>query len=101
MNEQWVSVCGRNRVVRRVLFIAAMVVFFAVTATYCLGDDYQAVVRIGGCSGICVDPCGIVLTAKHCEHGPTETVFFPDRTASQCPPGVCRGRSRRAGGVRL
>ncbi len=76
MNEQWVSVCGRNRVVRRVLFIAVMVVFFAVTATYCLGDDYKAVVRVGGCSGICVDPTGIVLTAKHCEHGPTETVFF-------------------------
>ena len=37
MNEPWVSVCRRNRVVRRVLLIAGFVIFFAVTAMYCLG----------------------------------------------------------------
>lgn len=39
----------------------------------------DAVVRIGGCSGVCVDPVGIVLTAKHCGLGERETVTFPGR----------------------
>lgn len=38
-----------------------------------------AVVRIGGCSGVCIDPSGIVLTAKHCSLGEREVISFVDR----------------------
>ena len=38
-----------------------------------------AVVLVGGCSGVCVDPAGIVLTAKHCRLGEQVTVRFPGR----------------------
>lgn len=38
-----------------------------------------AVVRIGGCSGVCVDPAGLVLTAKHCSLGEREVISFPSR----------------------
>jgi hypothetical protein len=37
-----------------------------------------AVVQIGGCSGVCVDPDGLVLTAKHCDLRDVEPVRFGD-----------------------
>jgi hypothetical protein len=37
-------------------------------------DD--AVVMVAGCSGVCIDPAGIVLTAKHCDLGDQVTVRF-------------------------
>jgi hypothetical protein len=43
-------------------------------------DDHAlqqaAVVQIGGCSGVCVDPDGLVLTAKHCDLRDVEPVRF-------------------------
>ena len=36
----------------------------------------RAVCRIEGCSGICVDARGIVLTAKHCRHKQTARIEF-------------------------
>ncbi len=79
MNEHWGSVSRRDRVVKRVFWGAGFVIFLGITAALSFGDDRQAVVRIGDCSGVCVDPSGLVLTAKHCEHNETETVVFPDR----------------------
>ncbi len=47
------------------------------------GDDYAvqraAVVQVGGCSGVCVDPDGLVLTAKHCDLGDVEPVRFGEQ----------------------
>ncbi|MFV0444544.1 MAG: trypsin-like peptidase domain-containing protein, partial [Planctomycetaceae bacterium] len=42
----------------------------------------DAVVLIDGGSGVCVDPAGLVLTAKHCELPGTVTVRFKDRTVA-------------------
>ena len=42
----------------------------------------DAVVKIGGCSGVCVDPSGLVLSAKHCDHPERVTVEFNDRTVA-------------------
>lgn len=50
--------------------------------TVARADVRDAVVKIGGCSGVCVDPSGLVLTAKHCDHPETVTVEFPGRTVS-------------------
>ena len=36
----------------------------------------DAVVIVGDCSGVCVDPSGLVLTAKHCDHPPVVVVQF-------------------------
>ena len=38
MNEEWGSVCRRDRVVRRVLLIAGLAVFFAITGALQLFD---------------------------------------------------------------
>lgn len=35
-----------------------------------------AVVQVGGCSGVCVDESGLVLTARHCDLGEVERVRF-------------------------
>ncbi|MEW4530209.1 trypsin-like peptidase domain-containing protein [Maioricimonas sp. JC845] len=44
-----------------------------------IGD---AVVQVEGCSGVCVDPSGLVLTARHCRLPETVTVRFRDRTVT-------------------
>ena len=41
-------------------------------------DD--AIVMVDGCSGVCVDPSGIVLTAKHCDLAGEVTIRFKQRT---------------------
>ena len=41
-------------------------------------DD--AIVMVGGCSGVCVNSAGIVLTAKHCDLGDEVTIRFKQRT---------------------
>ena len=40
------------------------------------GQVEAAVVRVGGCTGVCVHPRGLVLSVKHCGHGAEETVVF-------------------------
>jgi hypothetical protein len=39
-------------------------------------DWADAVVRIGGCSGVCVSPDGLILTARHCNVEDREQVVF-------------------------
>lgn len=51
-------------------------------------DD--AVVMVEGCSGVCVDPSGLVLTARHCNLPATVTVRFKNRTVTATRLFVCR-----------
>lgn len=51
-------------------------------------DD--AIVMVEGCSGVCVDPAGLVLTARHCDLPTTATVRFKDRTVTATREYVCR-----------
>ena len=51
-------------------------------------DD--AVVMVEGCSGVCVDSAGLVLTARHCDLPATVTVRFKDRTVSATRVYICR-----------
>jgi hypothetical protein len=37
-------------------------------------QERSAIVQIGGCSGVCVDPSGLIMTAKHCDLDEVETV---------------------------
>ena len=39
----------------------------------------EAIVLVDGCSGVCVDPSGIVLTAKHCDLPAEVTIRFKQR----------------------
>jgi hypothetical protein len=36
----------------------------------------SAIVQVGGCSGVCVDSSGLILTARHCDLGEVERVRF-------------------------
>lgn len=57
--------------------------YLLIGAAACFGGQQEApaVVMLqnsqGLCSGVCVDPAGIILTAKHCKHGETVKVTFP------------------------
>ena len=51
-------------------------------------DD--AVVMVDGCSGVCIDPAGLVLTAKHCGFPETVQVRFKHRTVRATRVYVCR-----------
>ena len=61
------------------LMVVPLVLALAATASAAVKD---AVVMVGDCSGVCVDPSGLVLTAKHCEHPPVVLVKFQDRTVT-------------------
>ena len=41
-----------------------------------------ATVMVDGCSGVCVDPSGLILTVKHCDLPETVRVRFRDRVLS-------------------
>lgn len=53
-------------------------------APLAIGDELKpgappaSVVVIGGCSGVNVDPAGLILTAKHCQHESRERIEFVD-----------------------
>ncbi len=49
----------------------------------------DAVVRVDGCSGVCVDPRGLVLTSRHCDLPEVVTVEFVDRSVSARRVYVC------------
>lgn len=38
------------------------------------GSERPAIVQIGGCTGVCVDPAGLVMTAKHCDLQEVEVI---------------------------
>lgn len=43
-----------------------------------MGDPLAATVQVGGCSGVCVSPRGLVLTVKHDGLHDEEQIVFPD-----------------------
>lgn len=53
-------------------------------------DAPDAVVMVDGCSGVCIDPTGLVLTVRHCDLPETVTVRFKDRTVTATRIYVCR-----------
>ncbi len=67
-----------------------LVVGLGLSSTACLAGVEDAVVMVEGCSGVCVDPAGLVLTARHCNLPTTVTVRFKDRTVSATRVYVCR-----------
>lgn len=70
------------------VFVKSSLVFSYLLKTVLLislgaAEDTQSlrssVVQIGGCSGVCVDPAGLIMTAKHCELQNVETVRVGDQ----------------------
>jgi hypothetical protein len=65
-----------------------------------------AVVRLAGCSGVCVSADGLILTADHCGDAPTIPVTFPDGSRYEAvieysPPqnGIDEAQTYRISGV--
>lgn len=60
--------------------VAAFLVWSLTLLTAATADDdwARAVVKIGGCSGVCVSDEGLVLTARHCLLSDREKVAFQD-----------------------
>jgi thiol-disulfide isomerase/thioredoxin len=73
---------------RHLPLVAAGCIGLSAQTTLAAVED--AVVMVEGCSGVCVDPSGLVLTAKHCELPATVTVRFKDRTVTATRVSVCR-----------
>ena len=58
---------------------SAFVVWAVTLIAAASADDWaKAVVKIGGCSGVCVSDEGLILTAKHCTLKDRERVAFED-----------------------
>lgn len=66
----------------------ALIAFLVVATTAQAGID-DAVVQVEGCSGVCVDQAGLVMTARHCDLPETVTIRFKDRTVSATRIYVC------------
>lgn len=71
---------GADRLRRLAAAASFAVLLLSVMVAQAVPDDAPAlrgaVVRVGGCSGVCVDPAGLVLTAKHCRLRDVERVQF-------------------------
>uniref|UniRef100_A0A7C4QP59 Thioredoxin-like fold domain-containing protein n=1 Tax=Schlesneria paludicola TaxID=360056 RepID=A0A7C4QP59_9PLAN len=80
---------GRTSLTTRSIVLTAALFVLLQSSAYSLQPD-QAVVMVEGCSGVCVDPSGLVLTARHCNLPATVTVRFKDRTVSATRVYVCR-----------
>jgi hypothetical protein len=61
---------------RQILWWCAALLLFRSTA---IADVSDGIVIVDGCSGVCVDPSGIVLTAKHCDLPTEVTIRFKQR----------------------
>lgn len=60
------------------IFLGALLTLCAA----CVADgdsDYPAVVKIGGCTGVCISDSGLVMTARHCGAPEMVVVSFGDR----------------------
>lgn len=75
----------RSRAVKWLAILAAGLAFtlLPIFAGLARGADAPgappaSVVKIGGCSGVCVDPSGVILTVKHGDHGRQSIVEFPE-----------------------
>ncbi|MEO2031488.1 MAG: trypsin-like peptidase domain-containing protein [Planctomycetaceae bacterium] len=68
--------------------VTTWIVFLWTAIAFGRVDD--AVVMVDGCSGVCIDPAGLVLTAKHCGFPETVQVRFKHRTVRATRISVCR-----------
>ena len=67
------------RVFSTLQMVSAFVVWAVTLIAAASADDWaKAVVKIGGCSGVCVSDAGLILTAKHCTLKDRERVAFED-----------------------
>jgi|GEM_PF-3022710 len=67
----------RHRSITNALGIAITLVGLLAAASLVLGSEVRspAVVRVGsGCSGVCVSPTGLVVTARHCISHPGQII---------------------------
>jgi hypothetical protein len=87
---------------RRKIFCAIAILFVPLLAQ----ANEAAVVRLNGCSGICVSADGLILTADHCGDAVTVPVLFPDgskytATLEYSPPrnGIDEAQTYRISGV--
>jgi glutaredoxin len=62
---------------KQCLWFCATLILFGCPA---YADVSDSVVIVNGCSGVCVDPEGIILTAKHCDLPREVTVRFKHRS---------------------
>lgn len=53
---------------------------FLLLADTAFAAERDAVVQIGGCTGVCVHPQGIILSAKRCQHPHTITIEINGRS---------------------
>ena len=53
-------------------------ILLAIAAGLVNDQPELAMVKLGGCSGVCVSETGIVLTAKHCGTPERQLIFFED-----------------------
>jgi len=68
--------------------IVAMIAILAIASAAQAGVE-DAVVLVDGCSGVCVDEAGLVMTARHCDLPKTVTIRFKDRTVTATRIYVC------------
>lgn len=68
--------------------IVSLWILWWTTSVY--GAVADAVVMVDGCSGVCVDPAGLVFTVRHCNLPQTVTVRFKDRSVTATRVYVCR-----------
>lgn len=68
--------------------VATLLILLWTTSVH--GAVADAVVMVDGCSGVCVDPAGLVLTVRHCNLPETVTVRFKDRSVTATQIYVCR-----------
>ena len=68
-------------------FIATVAILWTTSTP---GGVDDAIVMVDGCSGVCVDPSGLVLTVKHCDLPELVTVRFRDRSVSATRVYVCQ-----------
>ena len=59
--------------------IRAFLLILALATSANAAQVGDCVVVVGGCSGVCVDPAGLVLTVKHCSVPEVTQVKFRDR----------------------
>lgn len=61
----------------RVCAVGVLSLLFMLSSSlYGQRDVRDATVQVDGCSGVCVHPSGLIMTANHCDHKDTVTVEF-------------------------
>lgn len=87
--EEWIPSCEIRAHRRQRLALVALLLFVALALALGVkaagAAEREAACWLGGCSGVCVDASGLVLTAKHCDFGDQVDVEF--RAIGKTVPG--------------